>query len=126
MARKLVKIEVFRERLRLRWSYRGQRYTLYSGLYDSPLSRTVVESKASLIEADLVTGNFDPTLEKYKGETADRTADNGVTVVDLFRQFYDHRAKKLSGNTHQRYSSAQGVTAKLQSRLDQLYSSQAA
>lgn len=61
-----VVVQVFKERLRLCWSYLGKRYYLYIGLPDSKLNRTIAEQKAHQIEGDIVTGNFDPTLKKYK------------------------------------------------------------
>jgi integrase len=68
MAKNTVKVESLRGNLRLRWSYQGERYCLSLDLYDSPLARTVAEGKASIIEADLTTGNFDGTLKKYQGD----------------------------------------------------------
>jgi integrase len=100
-----VKVESLRGNLRIRWSHQGKRYCLSLGLYDSPLARTVAEGKAGIIEADLITGNFDPTLGKYQSEVTDRSSDNGVTVTALFNQFFQHRAKKFTGTTHERYQS---------------------
>lgn len=97
-----VKLEAFKDRLRLRWSYRGQRYNLSLGLYDSPLARTVAQSKANLIEADLVTGNFDPTLGKYKIESTDTPKECSLTAVDLFKQFTNQRA--VDPRTLEKYS----------------------
>lgn len=54
-----VVVQVFRERLRLCWSYLGKRYFLYIRLPDSRVNRMVAESKARVIEGDLATGNFD-------------------------------------------------------------------
>jgi integrase len=106
MVRKFaVKVEQFDGRLRLRWSHKGKRHCLSLGLYDSPLARTVAEGKANIIEADLVTDNFDQSLRKYQREDTDQPDDNGVTVVKMFTQFFHHRAKKFTGTTHQRYKS---------------------
>ena len=85
-----VKVESLRENLRLRWSYKGQRYCLSLGLYDSPVARTVAEGKASIIEADLATGNFDTTLKKYRREeSAGQSVGNAITVSALFSQFFE-------------------------------------
>ena len=111
MAKQSVKIEVFKGRLRLRWSYRGSRYCLSLGLYDSPLAHKVAAGKANLIEVDLVTGHFDPTLKKYQGEQNDRPQDNGITVVKLFQQFFECRAKRFTGDTWQKYEALAGKIA---------------
>ncbi|WP_052049696.1 Arm DNA-binding domain-containing protein [Leptolyngbya sp. KIOST-1] len=68
MAKGQVKVEVYSERLRLRWSYRSQRYCLSVGLPDSIINRRVATQKAQQIELDMLSGNFDPTLQKYKPE----------------------------------------------------------
>jgi integrase len=111
MAKQSVKIEVFKGRLRLRWSYRGSRYCLSLGLYDSPLAQKVAAGKANLIEVDLVTAHFDPTLRKYQGEEPDRPQDNGLTVVELFQKFFQTRAKRFTGNTRQKYEALAGKIA---------------
>jgi integrase len=113
MAKNTVKIESLRGNLRLRWSYQGERYCMSLGLYDSPLARTVAEGKVSIIEADLTTGNFDVTLKKYQREVADdRPLENGLTVAALFGQFFQHKGRKLTGNTHARYKALDRKIAK--------------
>src|SRR5919199_1564891 len=61
-----VNIEVFKERLRLAWSWEGKRFWLYLGLPDSIVNRKAASIKARTIELDLTSGNFDPSLAKYK------------------------------------------------------------
>jgi integrase len=102
MAKNKVKVESLRGNLRLRWSYQGERYCLSLGLYDSPLARTVAEGKVSLIEADLVTGNFDATLKKYQAESVDKTQGSTFTPVDLFDKFTKQR--KIDARTLEKYS----------------------
>jgi integrase len=108
-----VKVESPKGNLRLRWSHKGKRYCLALGLYDSPLARTVAEGKAAIIEADLISNNFDVTLKKYQVEvTDDRPVDAGLTVAALFHQFFQHQARKLTGNTHARYKALERKIAK--------------
>ncbi len=52
--------------LRLRWRYEGKQYSLALGLPDSRVNRAQAESKARMIEVDIQTGHFDPTLDKYR------------------------------------------------------------
>ncbi|NCJ05052.1 DUF3596 domain-containing protein [Synechococcales cyanobacterium C] len=61
-----VTIENHEGSLRLRWRYHGKRYTLACGVADSAIGRGLARQKASQIEADLITGQFDHTLLRYK------------------------------------------------------------
>jgi integrase len=49
--------------------YSGKQKYLTLGLADSPENRTSAERQARQIELDLITGNFDPTLAKYRPQT---------------------------------------------------------
>lgn len=99
-----VKVESLRENLRLRWSYQRKRYCLSLGLYDSPAARKVAESKAAAIEADLITGNFDPSLEKYRSESIPQLLeDNGLKITALFGRFSEARHRHLTGHTPEKY-----------------------
>jgi integrase len=85
-----VDIVVQRDRLRLRWSWikslggDGKRYVMPLGLASNPINERVAAAKAKLIEQDLATGHFDPTLAKYRSE---QPTVSSLTVVDLFEQF---------------------------------------
>lgn len=97
-----VVVQVFKERLRLCWSYLGKRYYLYIGLPDSKFNRVnAAEPLARKIEGDVATGNFDPTLKKYKSQTSLKR--NLVSVVDLFRQFTEEKAKNVYHRTLEKY-----------------------
>lgn len=64
-----VSVENFQGRLRLRWRFEGKRYALSIGLPDSKINRQVAQQKATIIELDIASGNFDATLKKYKPHT---------------------------------------------------------
>ncbi len=87
MAKGEVKVESFKGRLRLRWSYKGKRYGFSLGLADSKSARTVVQRKVSEIEGDLITGNFDPTLKKDKGEEEEQPSASGLGASELFKRY---------------------------------------
>jgi len=53
MPKGAVNIEVFNDRLRLAWSWRGKRFWLYIGLPDSIANRKAASMKASQIELDM-------------------------------------------------------------------------
>lgn len=65
-----ISVEVFRDRLRLRWRFKGERYTIGLGYPNEPHYRKVAELKAKVIEADILYDRFDPTLAKYKQSQA--------------------------------------------------------
>ena len=46
-----VSVQVFKDRLRLCWSYHGKRYFLYVGLPDSKINRVVADTK---LQSDVV------------------------------------------------------------------------
>lgn len=96
-----VVVQVFKERLRLCWSYLGKRYYLYIGLPDSKLNRTIAEQKAHQIEGDIVTGNFDPTLKKYKSVVPKPSL---VSAVALFEQFTQSKQKYVVARTLAKYA----------------------
>ena len=101
-----VVVQVFKERLRLVWSYLGKRYYLYIGLPDSPINQTVAKQKALQIEGDMATGNFDPTLTKYKPEYQ-KTQEN-LSVSKLFQSFMVEKAKEVTPKTMEKYQATLG------------------
>ncbi|MEG5036204.1 tyrosine-type recombinase/integrase [Microcoleus sp. AT3-D2] len=86
-----VNIEVFKERLRLAWSWQGKRFSLYMGLPDTTINQKVAFMKAQQIELDMATNNFDPTLVKYKPQKYDC-----ISVSELFDQFVDYKRRTIS------------------------------
>ena len=97
MAKGQVQVEVYAERLRLRWTYRSKRYCLSVGLPDSPINRKVAAQKAQQIELDMLCDNFDPSLKKYKPETSpplshvepEPVAESQQTYSDAFKRHWD-------------------------------------
>jgi integrase len=85
-----VSIEVKNGYLRLRWRYLGTQHTLYTGLPDEPVSRTVAESKANAIALDMLSNNFDKTLAKYKPQKAKPKPENR-SPLDLYLEFLEFR-----------------------------------
>jgi integrase len=54
--------------LYLRWRFQGVQKQLACQLPDTPINRTIAESKAKGIELDIATGTYDETLIKYKSK----------------------------------------------------------
>jgi integrase len=90
----------FRGMLRLRWSYRGKPYTLSTGTPDGILNRKIAKATALMIEGDIVTGNFDTTVEKYKAPT---TQGTGISVIEMYQDFKAYRSKFLYDQSLDRY-----------------------
>ena len=92
-AKGTVKIESDKGWLRLRFSFQGRRYAFSLSLPDTKVNRTVAEHKARQIELDILSGNFDPTLKKYKPERQQDFCKEGrLMVVSLFGQFMEYKS----------------------------------
>ncbi|NET36316.1 MAG: tyrosine-type recombinase/integrase [Cyanothece sp. SIO1E1] len=100
-----VSVQVFKERLRLCWSYQSKRYFLYMGLPDSKVNRIVAEGKAKIIEGDIATGNFDSSLVKYKPESQTQSR---IKVTELFEKFIRHKTKHVHKRTLEKYNALLG------------------
>lgn len=70
------------------------------GLPDSKVNHQVAQQKATQIELDMASGNFDPSLEKYKPRARKRAQN---TVTELFRQFTERKAKAIHGRSLEKY-----------------------
>ncbi|ACK72317.1 putative integrase [Gloeothece citriformis PCC 7424] len=100
-----VSIEEFQGRLRLRWRFEGKRYVLSIGLPDSKVNRKVAQQKATVIELDIASGNFDATLKKYKPHIQ---TTSQLTVVTLFEKFIESKAKALLPTSLDKYRATLG------------------
>ncbi|NQE35414.1 Tyrosine recombinase XerC [Microcoleus sp. IPMA8] len=98
MASGSVKVQIFKDRLRLVWSWQGKRFWLYIGLPKTIANRKAVSIKASQIELDMGSGNFDPSLAKYKPQKQE-----SISVSDLFDQFVQHKRRKIEAATLAKY-----------------------
>ncbi|MEL6763634.1 MAG: DUF3596 domain-containing protein [Cyanobacteria bacterium J06607_6] len=63
-----VSIESYRGFLRLRWRLHGERYTINLGLPDDAINQQIAVQKAHTIKMDIISGNFDSTLKKYRDD----------------------------------------------------------
>ena len=98
MPKGTVNIEVFKDRLRLAWSWQGKRFWLYIGLPDTTANRKAAEIKARTIELDIASNNFDPSLAKYKPQKQESTS-----VSELFNRFVEHKKRTISIGTLAKY-----------------------
>ncbi len=92
-------------RLQIRFRWGGKRHYLSTGLPDTPVNRIAAERKASDIYLDIISGNFDPTLAKYKPESLPSTATPDITpkaipaASDLWKQYREYKASSLKPTT---------------------------
>ncbi|NDE09492.1 MAG: site-specific integrase, partial [Chitinophagia bacterium] len=62
----LVVITNYKERLRLRWRYAGNRYSINLSAFNK-INQLEAKRVALTIEQDMVTNNFDYSLIRYNG-----------------------------------------------------------
>lgn len=80
--------------LRLRWRHLKKQEQLSLGLSDTPLHRHLAKGVAAQIEADLVTGEYDPTLAKYQLTEQGKPAIAAPSTVELFEQFISKKRRE--------------------------------
>lgn len=104
-----VKVEDDDGRLRLRFSHNGKRYALALGLPQSAVNQLVAQQKAAQIELDIISGNFDPTLKKYKPQRRTAQKLDYETVGQLFNAFMQEQIKdkRLHQGSICRYTATQ-------------------
>lgn len=100
-----VKVIESHGRLQLRFRYGGKRVKFSMGLPDTPTNRIAAERKAQEIYLDIVSGNYDPTLEKYKPECV-LTIDSPdielkviPTASDLLGRYIEYKASSWKVTT---------------------------
>ncbi|WP_157776231.1 tyrosine-type recombinase/integrase [Gloeomargarita lithophora] len=99
----------------LRWSYGGKRYVLSLGHDKLNLAQGV----AAKVEADIVAGHFDPTLEAYRPKVAKRDqelAKCGLASLELWQRFTESR--RQDGTSESFISNRFGSLAKNFERWD--------
>lgn len=90
--------------LSLRWRVDGQRYAIALGLVESdPLSVRLAEQKANAIRLDILSGNFDKTLAKYKPKKVDACTQIVDTPYEIYKRFLDYKAHDISPSTLKKY-----------------------
>ena len=86
--------------IQLRWRHQGKRYSLGMGLRYDPINLEVAKQRASQIRLDMLAGNFDSTLKKYKSESS---SGNELGAVALFEAFIEWKAKRVQARTMEKY-----------------------
>lgn len=102
-----VQIITSHDRLQLRFRFAGKRYYLSLGFPDSTTNRKLAEKKAREIELDILSGNFDQTLQKYKTQSALSVTSPEITpkvtptptLAQLWEKFVEYKRPQCSPNT---------------------------
>jgi len=105
-----VQIKVARNSLQLVFTYGGKRHYISPGLHDSPLNRKLAQDKAFQIQRDIEYGEFDPTYQKYKIQSALTTDDpistvpiNVLDLPEIWHRYVDVRKAGKSPSTLRMY-----------------------
>jgi len=96
--------------LELRWTYQGQPFRMSVGL-NTPLNQHNAKQVAAQIEWDMVTGQFDPSKEKYQPKTLVDEPET-LSTGALFEAFIEFR--------HQEGTSDQTIASKYRPLLANL------
>lgn len=103
MANSNVKVEAFQGRLRLRWRIAGQAYSMSLGLDDSVLNRRIADAKAVQIQLDILSDNFDVTLNKYRPQHQKhikKGKPKTLTFQQLWEEYQSERQKDIAERTY--------------------------
>lgn len=77
-----VQIKISNNRLQLVFRHGGKRHYISTGFADTPLNRKLVQEKAFQIQRDIEYGEFDPSYERYKLQSALTTVDSVDSIPD--------------------------------------------
>ena len=97
-AKGTVKIESDKGWLRLRFTHAGKRRAFALSLPDTIINRKFAEQKARQIELDILSSNFDSTLQKYKPQKKKEIEADSISVEDLISRFIEYKSKFVSSS----------------------------
>lgn len=100
-------------RIRLRWRYLGERYSISLSAYNQ-LNLLQAKKTALQIEQDIITGNFDVTLLKYSKNKAvlnKKAAPAESSFVTLFEN-WTKNYKQMDCEIHTNYNSTRNMIKK--------------
>lgn len=97
-------LESFQGRLRIRFRVNGQQKTFSLGLADTNENRVKGESIAHQMQLDMLSGNFDSTLGKYKPHTHLTVIEGikpkaGLDLAQLWEKYVTHKETQVSITT---------------------------
>jgi len=98
-------LESFQGRLRIRFRVNGQQKTFSLGLADTPENRLRGESIARQMHLDMLSGNWDSTLGKYKPHTHLAVVEAikpkaPLDLAQLWEKYSEHKKPQVSPSTY--------------------------
>ncbi|MFB2896696.1 Arm DNA-binding domain-containing protein [Aerosakkonemataceae cyanobacterium BLCC-F50] len=111
-------------RLQLRFRFGGKRHYISTGLADTPANRKLAELQASEIEKDILSQEFDETLQKYQPQSALSTV-TPITPIrkpkplldELWDKYSEFKKPQVSPSTYAKdFSKHRNHIAKLPTR----------
>jgi integrase len=97
----VVRVESTQGRLRLRWTYGGKSFCLATGFPDTKECRQAAEIQAKRIQLDIMFGEFDITLQKYKVQKVQQQ----LTLIQVVESFIQYKALNLDERSLVKYQS---------------------
>jgi len=98
-----IAVIVSNSRLQLRFSYGGKRHYLSTGFSDTKEGRKAAEARARQIELDITSDNFDPSLAKYKPQSALTTiapiSTPSLNLLELWDRYSEFKATQVEATT---------------------------
>jgi integrase len=108
-------------RLRLsfpREMFGGKQKFLYLSLTDNPENRPIAEAKATQVNLDIFSGEFDITLNKYKPQThlaliETLKAKPEITLLELWDKYTAYKQTSLKPKTLEKYENIRKLLEKI-------------
>ncbi|MBE9155977.1 DUF3596 domain-containing protein [Nodosilinea sp. LEGE 06152] len=101
-----VQVKTSNGRLQLVFTYQGKRRYLSLGFEDTRETRELAQMRANQIRLDIISGNFDETLAKYKpasalsvNEPEDEDPLPVPSLMELWMQYVEYKRPQCSPNT---------------------------
>jgi integrase len=104
-----VSITQYKGRIRLRWRFDGQRYSLNLGVY-SDLNLIQAKKTVLQIEQDIILGSFDHSLVKYSGKREVKQP-TPTDFISLFEHWV-RNFKQMDCEMHTNYNSTRNILRK--------------
>lgn len=93
--------------LRLRWRHEGKRYTIALGLLEhDAIAYQLAQQRANTIQLDMLSGNFDHTLVKYKPKKIESApSTDPIDPRCIYDSFLEFKRSQVSPATFKKYLS---------------------
>lgn len=94
------KVEVYRDKYRIRFTHNGKRYTVNTGLLIGEDTLNIAKATCFQISQDIRLGGFDSTLNSYKCNLSPQEILDKKRLFSLWDEFLRHKVKFVHKNTY--------------------------